>query len=95
MQTKGKKGFTNEEVIVESQGMQDSNNLEDNEENFLSVSDQKEIDWFLEKKIGNFSGENLDLWDNFVGIFEKSKGWDKYGQETLVELLSSMLWFEY
>ena len=47
MQTKGKKGFTNEEVIVESQGMQDSNNLEDNEDNFLSVSDQKEIDWFL------------------------------------------------
>ena len=94
MKTRGKKEFTGEEVLVESQGMQDSNNLEDNEENFLSVSDQKEIDWFLEKKIGNFSGENLDLWDNFVGIFEKtamSKGWDKYGQETLVELLSSRL----
>ena len=47
MKTRGKKEFTGEEVLVESQGMQDSNNLEDNEENFLSVSDQKEIDWFL------------------------------------------------
>ena len=40
MQTIGKKDFTGEEVLVESQGMQDSINLEDNEDNFLSVTDR-------------------------------------------------------
>ena len=60
----------------------------------LSVQEQKDIDWYLEKKIGKFSGENWDVWQNFVSLFEKaavSKGWDRFGQETLVELLSGRL----
>ena len=44
--------------------------------------------------MGTFDGEKPSGWANFVAAFEKAcqtKGWDRMGEETLVELITSRL----
>ena len=59
-----------------------------------SLSEFKDMDWFLERKIGVFDGERISVWKNFILVFEKvcqTKGWDGVQEETLVELVTSRL----
>ena len=59
-----------------------------------SLSEFKDMDWFLERKIGVFDGERISVWKNFILVFEKvcqTKGWDNVQEETLVELVTSRL----
>ena len=54
----------------------------------------KEMNAFLEKKIDSFNGAKVESWTKYVKIFETvcfNRGFDKYGHEILVELLSGLL----
>ena len=71
------KGHDTRKMTNESQERQDSllrkEHLESEDTDYsLSVLEQKDIDWYLEKKLGQFSGENWSAWTNFVGLFEKA-----------------------
>ena len=71
----------------------------------LSLAQIKEIDEFLQRKLGTFDGERIDTWSRFVGLYEsvcESRGWNGLSQETLVELLTGLLvgkaqtaWYEW
>lgn len=59
-----------------------------------SLSEQKEIDWFLERRIGAFDGEDWSNWENFILMFEKvvvKRKWDRYNQETLMDMITGRL----
>lgn len=58
----------------------------------ISLTEFKEIDWFLFRNVGTFSGIKPAMWKNFVGLFERAitnKGWNRLNEEVLVELLTS------
>ena len=60
----------------------------------LSLAELKEIDEFLQRKLGTFDGERVDTLSRFVGLFEsvcESRGWNGLSQEILVELLTGLL----
>ena len=82
------------EVAPVSRGEVAPDSQEENEVLCPSVGEFRDMDWFLERKMGNFDGENPSGWANFVTAFEnvcRTKGWDRIGEETLVELITSRL----
>ena len=60
-----------------------------------TVDQIREIEWVLSRKLGRFDGENVQLWGNYVGMFEdlaSKSGWaEKFEEENLVEFLAFRL----
>ena len=60
-----------------------------------TVDQIREIEWVLSRKLGRFDGENVQLWGNYVGMFENlasKSGWaEKFEEENLVEFLAFRL----
>ena len=59
-----------------------------------SLAELKEMDWFIQRKIGTFDGESMERWADFVVLFEntcRKRKWDVYPEEVLVELLAARL----